>query len=292
MLSGLGLGVFMYGFSEGPVAGWGTGRVIASLVAGLIALTLMVRVELRVPDPMVALRLMGNRLFRSANAVMILGSIAFLGVLYVVSLYYQDGRGLSALGSGLSTFPEAVGVMIGSQAATRILYPSLGPRRHVSLGLVGVSLSIGLMALLGPGSSLWWARGLMFTLGFSMASVFVPVQALAFATVSPAETGRGSTMFNALRQLGGALGVALLTTAIVIVGATHQVAGHVAPNLTAYRVAFLAAALIALSGVGAALTISDAEAAHTVPARRRGRGVRPDRAAVDAPVDEAQHLAA
>jgi EmrB/QacA subfamily drug resistance transporter len=290
VLSALGLGLFMYGFSEGPVAGWGTGRVIGSLIAGLVALAIMVRVELRVPDPMVALRLLGNRLFRSANGVMILGSIAFLGVLYVVSLYYQDGRGLDALGSGLSTFPEAIGVMIGAQAATRIFYPSLGPRRHVSLGLLGVSISIGLMALLGPTTSLWWARLLMFTLGFAMASVFVPVQAVAFATISPAETGLGSTMFNAMRQLGGAVGVALLTTAIVIVGATHHVNGHVAPNLEAYRVAFVAAALIALAGIAAALTINDAEAANTMPERRRARRAGPERAPADAAADETPQL--
>ena len=291
VLSGLGLGLFMYGFSEGPVAGWGTARVLASLAAGLVTLTIMVLVELRVSEPLVALRLLGNRLFRSANAVLIMGSIAFLGVLYVVSLYYQDGRGLSALGSGLGTFPEAVGVMIGSQAATRVLYPALGPRRNVSLGLVGVSVSIGLMALLGSTSSLWWPRLLMFTLGLSMASVFVPIQAVAFATISPAETGRASTMFNALRQLGGAVGVALLTTAIMIVGATHQVAGHVAPNLNAYRAAFIAAAVIALIGVAAALTINDAEAAHTIPARRRRlRGRRHPSA--DTPADEPSRLAA
>jgi EmrB/QacA subfamily drug resistance transporter len=291
VLSGLGLGLFMYGFSEGPVAGWGATRVVAALTAGVVALAVMVGVELRMAEPMVALRMLGNRLFRSANAVMILGSIAFLGVLYVVSLYYQDGRGLSALGSGLSTFPEAVGVMVGSQAATRILYPVLGPRRHVSLGLVGVALSIGLMALLGAGTSLWWARLLMFTLGFSMASVFVPVQAVAFATISPAETGRGSTLFNAMRQLGGAVGVALLTTSIVIVGATHHVGGHVAPNLTAYRVAFVAAAVIALAGVGAALTISDSEAANTIPARRRRRA-RMEEPPPQVTEDETQRLAA
>ena len=51
-------------------------------------------------EPIVALRLLGNRLFRSANGVMILGSVAFLGTLYVISLYYQDGRGLSPLRPG------------------------------------------------------------------------------------------------------------------------------------------------------------------------------------------------
>ena len=74
---------------------------------GVVLLAAMVVVELRSAAPMVDLRLLGNRLFRSGNGVMVLASIAFLGTLYAISLYYQDGRGLSALGSGLSTFPEA-----------------------------------------------------------------------------------------------------------------------------------------------------------------------------------------
>jgi EmrB/QacA subfamily drug resistance transporter len=273
LLSGLGLGAFMYGFSEGPLDGWGSIRVIATLVVGLALLVVMVRVELRVKEPIVALGLLRNRLFRASNAVMILASIGFLGVLYAISLYYQDGRGLSALASGLSTFPEAVGVMVGSQLATRVIYPRIGPRRNVSGGLAGVAISIGLLSVLGAGTSLWWARLLMFTLGLAMANVFVPVQAVSFATISPAETGKGSTMFNAMRQLGGAIGVALLTTAVVIVGPTHVVAGHEAANLNAYRAAFIVAALIALAGILPAQMISDEEAANTMPTRggRRAR---------------------
>jgi EmrB/QacA subfamily drug resistance transporter len=267
LLSGLGLGAFMYGFSEGPIDGWGSIRVLAGLAAGLLLLTVMVRVELRTKEPIVALRLLGNRLFRSSNAIMVLASIGFLGVLYAISLYYQDGRGLSALGSGLSTFPEAIGVMVGSQLATRLIYPRLGPRRHVTAGLLGVSASIALLTLLGTDSSLWWARLLMFTLGLAMSNVFVPVQAISFATISPSETGKGSTMFNAMRQLGGAVGVALLTTAVVIVGPTQLVAGHVTANLNAYRAAFIVAAVSVLLAVIPAQTISDAEASDTIPER-------------------------
>ena len=143
---------------------------------------------------------------------MTLASIGFLGTLYAISLYYQDGRGLTALGSGLSTFPEAIGVMIGAQLASRALYPLLGPRRHIAFGLAGAAVSMGLLSLLDAHSSLWWPRLLMFTMGLSMGQVFVPTQAAAFATISPEATGKASTMFNAARQVGGAIGVALLTT--------------------------------------------------------------------------------
>jgi EmrB/QacA subfamily drug resistance transporter len=271
LLSGIGLGALMYGVSEGPDKGWGSPTVLGSVIGGAVLLAVMVAVELRTAEPIVALRLLGNRLFRSANGVIVLTSVAFLGSLYVISLYYQDGRGLSALGSGLSTFPEAIGVMLGAQLASRVVYPRLGPRRHITAGLLGVTASIGLLALLGPGTSLWWARLLMFTLGLAMGNVFVPTQAAAFATITPAATGRASTMFNAVRQLGGAVGVALLTTVIVGVGATHLVAGHEVANLTAYRITFLVAAAIALLAIGPSLSIKDADAAATiVPRKRRG----------------------
>ena len=267
LLSGLGLGLAMYGVSEGPNLGWDQPQVLGTIAAGVLLLAAMVVVELRTAAPMVDLRLLGNRLFRSCNGVIVLASVAFLGTLYAISLYYQDGRGLSALGSGLSTFPEAFGVMGGAQLASRVLYPRLGPRRHITIGLAGTAASIGLLALLGPQTSLWWARLLMLTLGLSIGQVFVPVQAAAFATISAAATGRASTMFNAVRQFGGAVGVAMLTTVIVLVGPVHLVAGHPVANLTAYRLAFLAAAAICLCAMACSLSIRDADAASTRPGR-------------------------
>ncbi len=163
--------------------------------------------------------------------------------------------------------------MGGAQLATRWLYPLLGPRRHITVGLIGVAASIGLLALLGPGTSLWWARLLMLALGVAMGQVFVPVQAAAFAAITPEATGRASTMFNAVRQLGGAIGVAVLTTAIVAVGPVRIVGGHTVANLTAYRVAFLVAAAVALIGTACSLTIHDSDAARTIPARKSRRPV-------------------
>jgi EmrB/QacA subfamily drug resistance transporter len=271
VLSGAGLGMFMYGISEGPVAGWDSTRVLATVALGAVVLVAAVMVELRVRVPMIDLRLLGNRLFRQANLVIVLGSASFLGTLYVVSLFFQDGRGLTPLGSGLSTFPEAIGVMSGAQLASRVVYPLLGPRRHVAGGLVGVAVSIGCMILIGPSTNLWWMRLLMFTLGFAMAQCFVPIQAAAFATISRTSTGRATTMFNALRQLGSAAGVAVFTTAVVAVGLVTRSGGHVRPNLTAYHVAFGVAAGFAVAAALCALAIHDEDAADTMPGRRRRR---------------------
>jgi len=168
-------------------------------------------------------------------------------------------------------FVAAMFVSIMDATIVNVALPTIGRDFKVS----ATAASIGLLALLGPQTSLWWARLLMLTLGLFMAQVFVPVQAASFATITPAATGRASTMFNAIRQLGGAIGVALLTTVIVFVGPVHLVAGHAVPNLTAYRVAFLAAAAICLCAVGCSLSIRDADAAATIPARRSRPAIEP-----------------
>jgi MFS family permease len=142
-------------------------------------------------------------------------------------------------------------------------------------GLAILAATLALVSLVGAGTNLWWMRVLMFVLGYGMSHVFVPSQAAGFATISPAATARASTLFNALRQLGGAVGVAVLSTVVAAVGPVHVVAGRAHPNLTAYHTAFLvAAALSVLAGI-VATTVNDADAAGTMV--RRGRRARAGR---------------
>jgi EmrB/QacA subfamily drug resistance transporter len=266
LLAGTGLPALMYSLSEGPSRGWGSPTIIGLGVAGVVLLAALVRYELRHPHPMIDLRLIGNRLFRSSTVVLFIGMASFLGTLYVVALFFQVGLGLSALNAGLSTFPEAIGVMIGAQISTR-LYPHIGPRRLIAAGLTGVAILAFCMTFVGFGTSLWLIRGLMFLLGLSIAHVFTPVQAAAFATISQASTGRGSTLFNTARQVGSATGVAVLTSVISAVGVVRVVHGHPAANLAAFHWAFGVAACIALLAARFAFTISDADAAPTMVKR-------------------------
>ncbi|WP_250643568.1 MDR family MFS transporter [Frankia sp. AiPa1] len=272
LLSGIGFALVMIGISEGSERGWASPLILTCLALGAVLLAVLVVDQLRSRAPLLHLRLFTDRLFRSTNMVMFLATAAFLGSLYIIALFYQDGLGLSALNSGLSTFPEAVGVMVGSQVASRVLYPALGPRRVMIGGLLGIAAMTASMSLVGAGTNLWWMRLAMFGLGYSMSHVFVPTQAAAFARISPAETGRASTLFNAQRQFGGAVGVAVLSTALAAVGTTHLVGGHTAPDLASYHVALLVAAGVAVLGALAALTIHDADAEHTRV--RRVRRVR------------------
>ena len=274
ILGGAGLGLLMYGISEGPLQGWSSVEVIATCLSGVALLVAFVLVELRTTRPMVDLHLLRERLFRATNCVMFLAAAAFLGLLYLIPLYFQDARGLSALQSGLSTFPEAFGVMIGAQFASRFIYPRIGPRRHITGGLLGLALCMLVLTQITVTTNLWFIRGLMFVLGWMMAQVMVPNQAAAFAMITPDSMGRASTFFNTMRQVGSATGVAVLSTVLISVGATHG-NPNTSPDITGYRFAFLAAAIFALAAAAFSFTIHDSDAAATIVRRvRRPAAVR------------------
>ncbi|MGH9047314.1 MAG: MDR family MFS transporter [Acidimicrobiales bacterium] len=273
VLAGAGLGFVMYAVSEGPLKGWASGDLVVTGCLGVALLIALVGVELRRHHPLLDLRLLKDRLFAMSNAVMFLASIAFLGTLYMVSLFFQDGLGLSALQAGLSMFPEALGVMIGAQFTAKRLYPVLGPRRLMCGGLVVTATGMLALLAVGPGTSLWWARAILFLIGIGMSGVFIPTQTAAFATISQDNMGGASTLFNTERQLGGAVGVAVLTTVLAGLGLYSHIGGHVAPNLDAYKGAFVAAAGFALVGAGLSLRIYDEDAAPTITRWRGHRTV-------------------
>ncbi len=275
VLGGAGLGLLMYGVSEGPLKSWSSPEVIGTCVIGTVLLCIFVFVELRTTRPMVDLRLLSGRLFRSTNVVMFLAAAAFLGMLYLIPLYFQDARGMSALQSGLSTFPEAFGVMIGAQFASRLIYPRIGPRRHVTGGLLGLALCMLALTQVSVTTNLWYIRTLMFVVGWMMAQVMVPNQAASFAMITPESMGRASTFFNTMRQVGSATGVAILSTVLIGVGSAQASGGKVAPDMTAYHLAFFTAALFALVAAAFALTIHDSDAAETIVRRPRRRRVAP-----------------
>jgi EmrB/QacA subfamily drug resistance transporter len=270
-LSGLGLGSVMYGISEGPAKGWLAGPVLATLCAGVVLLVAMIVVELRVARPLVDLRLFRDRLFAAATSLYGLGSVGYLGALFLAALFFQDALGLSAVQSGLTVFPSALGVMAGSQVVTRVLYWRLGPRRIVTAGLPVMAAAMVLMAQVNAGTSLWLVRLIMFVLGIGVSLVFIPNQAASMATISKAQTGRASSIFNAGKQLGGAIGVALLSSVLAAAGPTQERAGHLTANLSAYHDGFLAAAAVALISVLVARTVRDRDAAATMVPRRRQR---------------------
>ncbi|HEY7293837.1 MAG TPA: MFS transporter, partial [Dehalococcoidia bacterium] len=264
LLAGIGFPLLMYAITEGSSRGWGSTSVLLAAAAGLIALAVFVAVELRTAEPMVQLRLFGNRLFQSCTTTSMTASAAFLGVLFVTPLFLQEARGDSALESGLTTFPEAIGVVLSMQLVAR-LYPHIGPRRLMVAGMLWVAGVMVLLSFVGLETSAWLIRLLMFLIGVGMAYVFLPNQAAGFATVAPSAMGRASTLFNAQRQLGAATGVALLSSVLAVAGTErYDAAGVARPHVAAYHAAYLAAAGLAIVAALLALRVPDRDAAATM----------------------------
>ena len=256
LLAGSGFPLLLYALSTGASSGWAAPQVLASGIAGLLLLTLFVIVELRVAEPMLRLRIYANRLFRVTNLQLAFAGAGFIGTLFLVPLLLQNGLGFTAVHSGLSTFPEAIGGMAGVQVTTR-LYKRIGPRRLMVAGMCGTVVTIGAMAFAGPGDAAWLIPVLMFFTGCSFGFAMAPSQAAALATVSAAQTGHASTLLNTLRQAGGAAGVALLGT---VLAATRP--GPL--DLAGYRLALVAAACLMAVGAVFSSRVSDADAAPTM----------------------------
>jgi MFS family permease len=183
-------------------------------------------------------------------------------------------------------YVAAMFITVMDSTIVNVALPTIGRTFHVPATSVAsvsiyylVSLAVFISASGWLGDRFGGKRVLLAAIAvFTAASALCGLagsltQAAAFATISPQATGRASTMFSVARQLGSATGVAVLTTAVVSVGATTSRAGHTVPNLTAYHVAFLVAAGIAVAAAMVALTIHDADAATTI-AVRGGRGPR------------------
>ncbi len=267
ILSAGGLASVVYALSEAGSRGFFDTRVVIFGLAGLAMLAALVFVELRVPEPMIDVRLFKNRLFAAANGVQLVAFAGMQGALFLLPLLLQAERGLSPLQSGLTTFPQAVGVTLMVRPAGMI-YRRIGPRRMLMMGMAGVSITTAMFAFVDLETSQWWIRLIMLFRGFSFAFAFIPLQTATFATIEAKDTGRASAIFNSGRQVAASFGVALLGTVL-----TNRLAHHGAElgnpltkagALTAFQEAFLAASALSLVGFFAAFLIKDRDAAATM----------------------------
>lgn len=268
IFSGLALALIVYALSEGPRAGWSSPQVMITGLVGVVCAVALVWVELRTPRPLLDLRLLGNRIFRQCNVVSLFSTMSFLGVLFVMPLYLQLLRGFDALESGLTTFPQAIGVLIASQIAGR-LYGRVGPRRLMMWGLFSAGAVILLFTRVDMDTSLWAIRGMMFLRGLCMGFAFVPMQAASYATIAPADNGRASSIFSTQRQVAVSLGVAVLASVLVSFMPLSTPPTDIDRALTGYHIAFGLAVVFAWISAFAASFIRDSDAAATMAGRAR-----------------------
>jgi EmrB/QacA subfamily drug resistance transporter len=265
-LAAVGLASLLYALAQAGEHGF-SGAVIPFGLIGLSTLVAFIAVELRTSQPMIELRLLRDPLFRLGNAVQFFGFGAQFGTLFLLPLLLQAERGLTPLQSGLTTFPQAIGVMTMAPVAGRI-YGRIGPRRMTVFGLtLAGATTLGLLRV-DLQTNLWWLRLLMLARGWGFALSLTSMQAATFAVIRSQSMGRGSALYSVTRQVGVSLTVALLATvlssALLANGAAIGNPLTRAATVPAFHIAFFVAALIALVGAALALMVDDRLAADTM----------------------------
>lgn len=242
-----GLTAIVYGIVQTQTHGWGDPLTLGGLAAGAVLLCAFAVVEWRLASaPLLPLRLFGARATSVGNlAIMLLGA-SFIPMWYFLSLYMQNVLGYSAVEAGLGFVPHTLAIIAGARLAPRIL-PRLGVRRLVALSAAGAAIGFLWQAQLTPTAG--YVSGLLGPailmcgcLGLMMTSITTTVTSGA----ARSDAGIASGLMNAVRQVGGSLGLAVLAT----------LAGRHAANPAALTVgyghAFLAiAATLALVVVAA-----------------------------------------
>jgi EmrB/QacA subfamily drug resistance transporter len=265
LLAAAGLGALMYGLAEAGANGLDDPQVLIFGGLGVLLLSVFALFELRTDHPMIDMRLFKNKLFAVSNFVQMIGFAGLMGGLFLLPLMLQSTRGLGAFESGLTTFPQAIGVVMMVQFTGRI-YNRVGPRRIMTIGLAGVSITTLAFVFVDLGTNLWWIRAIMFARGCFFSFMLVSLQTATFATISPMMMGRASAISSAGRQVGASFGVALLATVLTSRLSSHNTSlapgANAVAAITSFHEAFIAAVILTLVGAVVALIfVDDREAA-------------------------------
>lgn len=271
-----GLAVFVYGIVGTNVHPWGSGRTVLTLAIGLGLLAAFVLYEGRfAKDPLVPLGVFRRRALSAANGIAVTIGIALFGMFFFLSLYLQQVAGYSPLRAGLAFFPSGLATLTGALIGVRIVV-RLGARRQLILGPGLAAIGLFYLCTLSVGDS--YTTHILVPLlliGFGLGISFVPMTIAATAGVPPHQAGLASALINTTRQMGGALGLAVMATVASSAAAHHGVgAKAVATALTTgYDRAFLIAAIALVVGAGGALLLP--KPAHATAPVPPGADARP-----------------
>jgi EmrB/QacA subfamily drug resistance transporter len=209
-LSVVGLGALVYSIIEAPTAGWASAQTLVGLGAGLVLLAGFVGWELQADEPLLDPRLFTHRAFAAGTLSITLQFFAFFGFIFLVLQYLQLVLHDRPLIAALSLIPMALGMM----PSTRVLAPKLaaevGTARTCALGLVVVAAAFGWLATLDASSSYWVLLIGIVPLGVGMGLAMTPATAAVTDALPKDKQGVGSAMNDLSRELGGALGIAVL----------------------------------------------------------------------------------
>ena len=243
VLATLAIAGLVFGLVEAPARGWNDSLVILSFLLFVVALVIFVFVEKYARFPLLPLGLYRNTQFVGAVSLGLLFNFMFYGVLFALSLYFQDGLGFNALLAGISFLPFTGLVTAGNLTAPRIAERS--HRQHVLiLGEVLVVISLALGALAGYFDSTPLLLVALLPGGFGSGLLVPTMTSQTLATVPAHNHGSASAGFNTFRQLGGAVGVSIFGP---LVAGVADVRGGFVASLIVAAGAMVLSLLVAIS---------------------------------------------
>jgi EmrB/QacA subfamily drug resistance transporter len=264
-----GLTALVYGIVRTDTLSWGDPGVLLPLAAGALLLTAFAFVEGKLsPDPLMPLRIFRMPRLRSANLVVILLYSGFFAMWFFLSLYLQQVHGYDALETGLAFLPMTLAIVAASSLAPRLV-ARFGLRNVLTAGMLSATAGLALLSGLQPGSTYvgqFLPGGLLAAVGLGFS--LVPATIAAVQGVPAAESGLASGMLNTSRLVGGALGLAVLST-LATSRTDSRLADGVATlqaSTDGYQLAFVVGATLCLLGALAAATLMGRRAEAPVPA--------------------------
>ena len=255
-LASAGLLGIVWGLVRGNSVGWVSPEIVGSLVGGAVVLALFVLWELRAPAPMLPMRFFRNRTFALTNVSSLFMFFGMFGSIFLLIQFFQTVQGYSPLQAGLRILPwTAMPIFIAPIAGA--WSDRIGGQRLMAAGLALQSIGIAWIASVSSPSMPYSAVVAPFFLsGIGMALFFAPVANVVLSSVRPEEEGQASGANNAIRELGGVFGVAVLASIFAHYGG-YGVPQHFVDGLRP-------AVWVGAGFVGVA-----ALAALAIPARRR-----------------------
>ena len=266
--SAVGLFALTFALIEGSAYGWGSPLIVGSFAAAAAGLVGFVIVERRQRLPMLDLSLFADRTFAGANAVALLSILALFGVFFLFPIYLQSVLEFSALETGATFLPMTLVLAATTPLAGR-LCDRCGPRLPMTVGMTVVALALALAARLDAEAGFWSVAPTLLVAGIGFALTMTPMTAAVLMSAPDDKAGVASAVVNTFRQIGGALGVALMGA---IVSASLHGAAPADPRFAAafvdgFQLALLIGAAIALAGAAtAALLVGRGEAARVAAA--------------------------
>ncbi|MER6095308.1 MFS transporter [Streptomyces sp. NPDC001728] len=234
LLSVVGLVLLVYGIIRGgELADFTDAGVLAPVLGGLAVLVLFVLHERRSDHPAIDMSYFKRPAFSAAVAAIALVFFALMGVTFFSAFYLQSVRGYSALQSGLLILPLAVAQMVFAPRA-RLVVERFGARAVCTVGMLLVALGLAAFAFFDAGTPVWVMEVVFFLQGAGMAHIMPPVTVAIMQALPREKAGSGSAINNTFRQVGGALGVAVLGS---LLSSTYrgEIEGHLGAVPAALR---------------------------------------------------------